>query len=240
MATWVTHLMIADKVLQLCPELDRHGFCIGNIAPDCNVENADWTSFTPSREITHWMSGKNKIVSDCDAFCTEYIFRRENEIRSKEEYSFLVGYYVHLITDALFQKYIRDDKRVQEVWKRIKANDSLRGRASGYSENWTSVRKLISKEERMNEIYTFEAEYLRDHKNSGYITEVLPLKEYPDYIDYLPHGSIPRKIGVMGYLPKVDESLTNPITVSREEFKTFIDETVPYVINKLKDMKLVE
>ena len=53
MATWVTHLMIADGVLQHFPSLDRHGFCVGNIAPDCNVENEDWTAFTPSREVTH-------------------------------------------------------------------------------------------------------------------------------------------------------------------------------------------
>lgn len=54
MATWITHLMVADSVLQKLPWLDRRGFCVGNIAPDCNVENEDWTAFTPSREITHW------------------------------------------------------------------------------------------------------------------------------------------------------------------------------------------
>lgn len=57
MATWVTHLMIADRVLQRIPELKKHEFCVGNIAPDCNVENDDWTSFTPPRELTHWMTG---------------------------------------------------------------------------------------------------------------------------------------------------------------------------------------
>ena len=35
MATWITHLMIADGVLERIPSLDRHGFCVGNIAPDC-------------------------------------------------------------------------------------------------------------------------------------------------------------------------------------------------------------
>lgn len=60
MATWVTHLAVADKVMKEIPELDRRGFCVGNIAPDCNVENEDWTAFTPSREVTHWMSGKKK------------------------------------------------------------------------------------------------------------------------------------------------------------------------------------
>ena len=50
MATWITHLMIADGVLERIPNLDRRGFCVGNIGQDCNVENEDWTAFTPSRE----------------------------------------------------------------------------------------------------------------------------------------------------------------------------------------------
>jgi hypothetical protein len=76
MASWVTHLMIADRVMEQCPELDRRGFCVGNIAPDCNVENEDWTSFTPSREDTHWMSRERKVASDGDSFCNEYILIR--------------------------------------------------------------------------------------------------------------------------------------------------------------------
>ena len=71
MATWITHLMVADSVLQKMPWLDRRGFCVGNIAPDCNVENEDWTAFTPSREITHWMGGDRKTGSDADRYLNE-------------------------------------------------------------------------------------------------------------------------------------------------------------------------
>ena len=60
MAGWITPMRIADEVLQQLPELDRLGFCMGSIAPDCNVENEDWTAFTPPREVTHWMSGNSK------------------------------------------------------------------------------------------------------------------------------------------------------------------------------------
>ena len=81
MATWVTHLMIADAVLKQFPGLDRRGFCVGNIAPDCNVENADWTAFTPSRAVTHWMQGERKNAADCDVFYKEYIAKRRGQIR---------------------------------------------------------------------------------------------------------------------------------------------------------------
>lgn len=239
MASWVTHLIIADSVMKQCPELDRRGFCVGNIAPDCNVENQNWSSFTPSREVTHWMSGERKVASDCDSFCKEYILKCTNKIQSHEKYSFLLGYYAHLISDAAFQWFIRDDKRVKDTWSRINADDNLRERAAGYPQDWDSVKKLISKNERMHEIHSMEAEYLSDNPNSGYLTEVIPLKEFPDYIDYLPHGCIVRKIGVMGYLPELDENFDNPISMSREEFNSFTDNTASLVMNKLKEANLI-
>ena len=239
MATWITHLIIADIVMKHCPELDRRGFCVGNIAPDCNVENEDWTSFTPPREVTHWMSGERKDASDCEAFYNEYIFKRKNEIQSHEHYSFLLGYYTHLIVDAEFQRYIQDDKRVKEVWRRIKADDILRERSKGYPEDWDSIKKLFSKKDRMREICSMEAEYLRDNPTSGYLTEILPLKEFADYIDYLPPGAIVRKINVMGYLPRQDESLSKPIVISREEFSYFVNNTALLVVSKLREKNLI-
>lgn len=112
MAEWVTHLIVADKVLERMPMICRHEFCVGNIAPDCNVANADWTEFTPSRAVTHWMKNERKTESDCKAFYDEYIVARLENIKTKEELSFLLGYYSHLITDAEIQRTIRDPKRV--------------------------------------------------------------------------------------------------------------------------------
>jgi hypothetical protein len=237
MANWVTHLMIADHVMKQCPELDRHKFCVGNIAPDCNIENDDWTSYTPSRKITHWMSGERKIASDCDNFFNEYIIKRKNGINSREEYSFLLGYYSHLITDATFESYLHDETRLLNVWERINANEKYRERAKNYSVNWNSVKEIVSREDRMNEINFIEAQYLRDNPNSGYLTEIIPLNEFPDYIDYMPHGCIIRKIGVMGYLPKPDIKNINLISISSEEYSYCISVSVSLVADKFKIIK---
>ena len=217
--------MIADGVLERLSNLHRHGFCVGNIAPDCNVENEDWTAFTPSREVTHWMQGERKKASDCDAFCGEYILKRKGEIKSSEEYAFLLGCFSHLITDAAFQAMIRDDDRVNVTWMRIMADDKWSVAGAGMDETWDSVKRLIPKNDRMREIYTMEAEYLRDHPNSGYLTDILPLKSFPDYIDYLPQGCIVREIGVMVYLPEPDKSIYKFITMSRDEYANFVDDT---------------
>lgn len=231
MASWVTHLMIADRVLDVIPELDRHGFCVGNIAPDCNVENDDWTKFIPSREITHWMSAERKTASDSERFYSEYILGRMREIVPTEELSFLLGYYAHLVADAEFQGWIRDENRVASSWVRIKACSSLSEQAIGMPETWDSVKKLIDKNERMKDIYSIEAEYLEKHPDSGYFSEILSLKEFPDYIDYLPKGAIARKIKVMGYLPKKEVSTHPFVAMTREEYTTFLNRATERIVH---------
>ena len=233
MATWITHLMIADTVLKAIPDLDRHGFCVGNIAPDCNVENEDWTQFVPSREITHWMSSNRKAATDCDRFYNEYVKSRKHKITSSQEMSFLLGYYAHLIADAEFQRYIRDPERVASAWKRIKEHPILSIKAAGMPENWDSVKKLIDKNDRLKDIYTIESEYLDEHPNSGYLSEILKLKNFPNYIDYLPHGAIVRKIGVMGYLPKKETGAFPFIAMTRAEYEAFLNKSTELIIKNI-------
>ena len=234
MATWITHLMIADRVLEVIPELDRRSFCVGNIAPDCNIENEDWTQFVPSREITHWMSSDRKVVADCDRFYDKYITNRIHEIDTEQEMSFILGYYAHLVVDAEFQRYICDPRRVASSWERIKEHPVLSDKVKGIPENWDSVKKLIDKNTRMRDIYTIEAEYLEEHPDSGYLTEILELKNFPDYIDYLPKGAIVRKINVMGYLPKKELGEFPFIAMTKEEYLTFLDEATKQVIRGIE------
>lgn len=235
MATWVTHLMIADDVIKNFPFLSRHEFYVGNIAPDCNVENEDWTSFTPSREVTHWMGNKRKAASDCDRFLHEYIEKRENP--DVKEESFLLGYYAHLITDAEFQRYIRDENRVKDTWDRIKRHSELRKQSKGMEETWDSVKILINGRERMKDIYSIEKEYLDSNPESGYLTDILGLEVFPDYVDYLPKGAIVRKIKVMGYMPVKVESLYPYIGMSQEEYFVFISRAKKMVVEAIESYK---
>jgi len=233
MASWVTHLIIADRVIEKISWLCKHEFCVGNIAPDCNVENENWTQFTPSREVTHWMSKERKEASDCCRFYEEYIEERKKNINSVQEESFLLGYYAHLITDAEFQRYIRDDNRVKAAWSRIRKHAILSQKSEGMVENWDSVKILINGKERMKDIYSIENEYLKKHPDSGYLTEIIGLKSFPDYIDYLPEGAIARKIGIMGYMPKMEIGEFTYIGMSREEYDTFLDRATKLVIKEI-------
>ena len=57
-----------------------------------------------------------------------------------------------MITDAEFQRFIREEDRVAAVWKRIRKHPVLAEKASGMPENWDSVKLLIQKEDRMKDI----------------------------------------------------------------------------------------
>lgn len=239
MPAWITHFMIADSLMAEFPTLDRRGFCVGNIAPDCNVENESWTEFTPSRETTHWMSGKRKILSDSDAFCRARIMQREHQARAGEEYAFLLGYYAHLITDAAFQSFTRDERRVQSVWRRIRDSADWCRAAQGRPETWDAVKQLIPSSVRTREYDAIEADYLSAHPHSGYLTDILPLREFPDYLDYMPHGCIVRKIGIMGYLPSPADRPDAFICVTPEELFSFAEKTATLIADRFREHVLL-
>ncbi len=239
MATWVTHLMIADAIMDAFPALNRRGFCVGSIAPDCNVENEDWTAFTPSREVTHWMSGERKQISDCNKFYETYLEGKGQQEEQEEKYAFFLGYYAHLLSDVLFQDFIRDKQRVNDIWKRIRVDDELREKSKGCIEDFETIKGLISRKERMEQIHAFEAEYLQLNPNSGYLTEIIPLKTFPDYLDYMPQGCIVRKIDVMGYLPEAKGDGKGIIFITRKEYDLFVKHTVTFVVEMFEKYHLI-
>ena len=94
-------------------------------------------------------------------------------------------------------------------------------------------QKADSKKERIEQSYAIEGVYLCNHPDSGYLTEILPLQEFPDYIDYLPAGVIVRKIGVMGYLPKPNKIEAQFIAILPEEYQNFVTKTIQRIITNL-------
>ena len=237
MASWVTHLIIADEILKRIPNLDRRGFCVGSIAPDCNVENEDWTEFIPPKSVTHWMAGPRKRLSDADRFCEECIEKRRDEIGAGEEYAFLLGYYAHLLTDAAYELLTHNEARVRAAWVRIRRDEILNRASAGMEETWDSIKHLITRREIKRSIMWYEAEYLQEHPDSGYLTELLPLKEFPSYLDYLEPGCIVRKIGVMGHIPEKSGKEPEWIAISREEYSAYIADTVKLIVMRFLESK---
>ena len=160
-----------------------------------------------------------------------------NEIHSKEELSFLLGYYSHLITDAELQCTIRDENRVAAAWERAKKIPELRAKAEGLNETWDSFKILFpNRNDRMKDFFVIEREYLDKHPDSGYITEIRGLEDFPDYIDYLPENAIPMKIKLMYYMPTLEEGKYPFFGFSREEYCGFLERAVENVVNAIREM----
>ena len=71
-----------------------------------------------------------------------------------------------------------------------------------------------------------EAEYLAEHPDCGYMTEILPLEEFPDYLDYMPGRYIVRKIDVMGDMPQKEALSNGMISITRAEYEAFVTAAV--------------
>ena len=232
MADWITHLMIADRLLARFPSLDARGFCVGSIAPDCNVENADWTGYEPPKRVTHWMASDEKQPGDARRFLEGCLLPRRERIASREELGFLLGYYAHLAADARYGPMLRSPSRIAAAWARALAQPDLAPLARELPPCWESIKALLPKPTRRAELARIGAEYLRAHPDSGYLRYILPLRSFPDYLDYLPPGAIARKIGVMGGLPEANADV-RLISITLEETDDYVDAVVRALIPEI-------
>lgn len=101
MASWMIHLRIADELLMRLPRIDETAFVMGNIAPDSGVPNSDWTEYHPPKAITHfYKKTESGRTIDVDSFCKRHFDPALISAYSLKEYSFFLGYYLHLLTDV--------------------------------------------------------------------------------------------------------------------------------------------
>ncbi len=223
MANWITHTIIADKVLGSMPFLDEKGFCIGNIAPDCNIENEDWSDFVPPREVTHFMSGKKKTIEGCERFYDLYV--RGKTFSSDEHYSFMTGYYSHLLTDVKWVEYMHNEDRVTACYERIKAVTELRERLSGLSAEYYSIKNTFGKRCFLDDVVDIEHKYIISNPENSYNRILRETTEFPDYLDFLPEGAITRKISIMAYEPPAEAEEKEHIFYTSEEYERFVADT---------------
>ena len=100
MASWMVHLRIADELLKHIDNIDETAFVMGNIAPDSGVPNEDWSEFHPPKTVSHFKTrAGDDTFFDIEAFCERWFNDRLIKTYSLKEYSFFLGYYVHLLTD---------------------------------------------------------------------------------------------------------------------------------------------
>jgi len=212
MATWIAHLRIAENILKNMDDLDSIAFILGNVGPDSGVPNEDWSSFNPPKKITHWINEENNI--DAERFFDRYL---KNNLMEYSKYSYVLGYYIHLLTDIEWSKFFNEKKKNALYNKKLKEDASF---------IWT-IKK---------DWYGLDFLYLEKNPNFIFHTIFKNIDQVPDYIDYFPKGALMKQIKYITeyYLGDNEETKENFIYLNEEEMDKFIDDTSKKINSTLK------
>ena len=105
MAQRMIHYAIAKKVIEKGLIIDKERFIIGSLIPDSHNHNKE------ERKKTHFMLiENNRKTYDFDTFFEKY----KKEILNDDLY---LGYYIHLVTDAVYRVFLYHKKGLNQKRK---------------------------------------------------------------------------------------------------------------------------
>lgn len=111
MGTWISHLRIAEKTLAHLSDVEPTAFIFGSLAPDSGIPNDDGSAYDPPKEVTHFIRNGNNEYFVCDLhFYRQYLLPVDHA-QDPFVYSFLLGYFFHLICDRLWAERIGSASR---------------------------------------------------------------------------------------------------------------------------------
>ena len=211
MATWMVHLRVADRVFHKLYDILPYDFIVGNIAPDCGVPNEDWSVFTPSKKISHFEDDSGDYKQFAENFAKKYLQGRSH---TREEFSFYLGYYVHLVTDELWYQ------RIYQVIKK-KYEDQF-AKDKGFI--WT-IKK---------DWYDLDFCYLRSHSDFWTFMELKKAMDYKNlYMEEFEEFDFANRIKyiVEFYESSVKDLDREYLYFSEEEANNFVEEAVTYLLS---------
>ena len=220
MATWIAHLRVAEKILKNSKNLEVGPFLVGNIGPDCGAPNEDWSKFSPPKSVSHWHDDTGKINEV--NFYYKHLKNSEN-YKGNRQYSFFVGYYVHLITDIEWGKLYS-----------IKKKEPL------YCEGLNKNEKFIWKIK--EDWYGQDFLYLKKNPEGIFYSDFQHIKAFEDYLDYYPQGAFTRQLNyIINYYLKGDDEVTvsDFKFLTEKEMDEFVENTTKICLENLSNRKLI-
>jgi len=211
MGTWISHLRIAENLLQIIPNLDETSFTFGNLAPDSGLPNEDWTSFDPPKAISHFMpeDGTEKEIRDLEFYRNHLL--RFDKATNPTRFSFLMGYFFHLVSDKLWT--IRVDKAFHVCHPDLFASHS-------HMEAIDIIK---------DDMYALDQRYVRDNKQSlfwrVFLTSPIPTAD----LDFVRQEAFEHQVNYIREFyahPSTDWVLDRPFPYINEVTMTrYVDET---------------
>ncbi|MFX0030363.1 MAG: zinc dependent phospholipase C family protein [Candidatus Hermodarchaeota archaeon] len=232
MATWGSHLRIAENILKTYPDLNRKFFAIGNIAPDCGLPNDDWSAFTPPKEISHFASDNTSdfletttekfILSDVE-FYSKYL-EDSDIISGKKDRSFLFGYFIHLITDNLWNYYIMKPLK-EKYLSKLQNNQNFIWEVK---KDWYDLDKI----------------YITENKDSLFWTDFLKAEYEYHILDFFPEEGVQRQLKFIKRIYQISNEeysqLLNKkfVYLKKNEMDSFIQNSTDVILEILS--KIIE
>src|SRR5215510_1303814 len=171
MGTWISHLRIAERLLSQFPELDEVTFTFGNLSPDSEIPNADWTEFDPPKEITHFLQkGQDEDEIHDLVFYEKYLanIKAEDDIKL---YSFRLGYFFHLICDIM--------------WARRIGIATKRDFKELFDKNFKEAVGIVK-----DDWYGLDQLYVRDHPESNFWQVIMKNTDPRSYLSFIKNEAL--------------------------------------------------
>lgn len=211
MATWIVHLRLAENLLDLINGLAPDYFAIGNIAPDSGIPDEKWETFDPPSEVTHFQAAESEYWQIADLeFYRRYLLPAQEKPVDTQHYSFLLGYFFHLVTDNLWEDLV--NKPTKELFAAQFTADPEFG--------WEVKRDW----------YGLDFEHVRTHPHSVFWKIFLKCQYDKNFLDFIPPGAIQARINyIKHFYQRTDEKLEawygrRPDKyLSQEEMERFIE-----------------
>ena len=171
MATWISHLRLAQNLLDAGYKVDVPMFTVGNLSPDCGFPDANG-NFTPSPNVTHYRI-MGKQAADPERFYSDCL---EDKKHDDVTYSFLLGYYAHLFADQEWAIQIYRPKKLNPIWKEGLDFDP---------EFIWEIKK---------DWYGLDFLYLEENPDNLFFNTLLDVRKVPDFMDFIPKNRLTENV----------------------------------------------
>jgi len=208
-ATWIAHLRIAENLIGQIEGLNETWFAMGNIAPDSGIPDKNWETFSPPVKVTHFQVPNRDLSATADLdFFRQFFWGKSWPGMDSAEFSFLLGYFFHLITDNLW------GQRIGRVTQ------------SKFAAEFAADPQFIW--EVKKDWYGLDFIYVRDHPNSLFWRIFLNCVYTENYLDFLPPAAINLRIKYIQDLyqrkdEEVQKAYQRPyIYLSQQQYDDFV------------------
>lgn len=216
MATWITHLRIAEALLGSLPNLDPGRFAVGNIAPDSGIPDEKWEKFDPPPEVTHFGGHSNARRESADLEFYQRYLLPLREVPDPGSVSFRLGYFFHLLTDNLWSEKI--GRPTHRRW----------------AEQFAADKDFIW--EVKKDWYGLDFIFVRDHPNCLFWQVFLNARPERGDLDFLPLEAVSQRVEyIQKDYQRTDEGVQRAynrpyIYLSGVEMDRFVDESTRQLV----------